>query len=109
MDEERHERRRREYWALIDSVLNSAENVDELRNLTEDQVKARHAECLRLVRIANAPDDKGHFLNHARSYTEELTRRETECLTKSLNWLTWAIAIATFIGVALTAWTLLAG
>jgi ABC-type nitrate/sulfonate/bicarbonate transport system permease component len=32
-----------------------------------------------------------------------------EALTRSLNRLTWAIAIATFIGVALTAWTLLSG
>ena len=121
--DERRERDRQEYWALIDSVLNSAENVDELRNLTEDQVKARHAECLRLVSVARTPDDKGHFLNHARSYTDELARRKMdrqgermETLTRSLNRLTWwivaltvLIAIATLIGVGLTAWTLLSG
>ena len=46
----------------------------------------------------------------------ELLRRETvrqgermEALTSSLNLFTWAIAIATVIGVALTVWTLLSG
>jgi hypothetical protein len=32
-----------------------------------------------------------------------------ETLTKSLNRLTWAITIATFIGIALTAWTVFFG
>jgi hypothetical protein len=56
------------------------------------------------------------FLSYAEPYMNELLRRETvrqgermEALTSSLNLLTWAIAIATVIGVALTAWTLLPG
>jgi hypothetical protein len=56
-------------------------------------------------------------------YLDELARRETvrqgermEALTRGLNALTWwivvltvAIAIATFAGVGLTAWTILSG
>jgi hypothetical protein len=114
---------RDEYFALVDSVLNSAESIDDLRKLTEDQVKARHAECVRLARVTGARDDKAHVLNYARSYTDELVRREMdrqgermEALTRSLRHLTWwivaltvLIAIATIIGVALTTWTLLSG
>jgi hypothetical protein len=114
---------REEFFALVDSVLNSAESIDDLRKLTEEQVKARHAECVRLARMTGARDDKAHVLNYARSYTDELARREMvrqgermEALTRSLNRLTWwivaltvLIAIATIIGVALTAWALLSG
>jgi hypothetical protein len=32
-----------------------------------------------------------------------------EALTRSIAYLTWAITIATLIGVGLTAWTLLSG
>jgi hypothetical protein len=32
-----------------------------------------------------------------------------EALTKSLNRLTWAITVATIIGVVLTAWAVLSG
>jgi CHASE3 domain sensor protein len=117
------ERDRQEYFALVDSVLNSAETVEELRKLTEDQVKARHAEAVRLASITGARDDKAHVLNYARSYTDELARREAvrqgermEALTRSLNRLTWwivvltvVIAIATIFGVAPTVWTLLSG
>ena len=122
-DGRRREFDRQEHLALIDSVLNSAENVDELRKLTEDHVKARHAECLRLARVTGARDDKAHVLNYARSYTDELARRKMdrqrermETLTRSLNRLTkWIvaltvlIAVATVVGVILTAWSVLAG
>jgi len=53
---------------------------------------------------------------HYNVYLDELSRRETvrqgkrmEALTRSLNRLTWVITVATLIGVALTAWTLLSG
>ena len=60
---------------------------------------------------------KTPFLSYAEPYMNELLlRRETvrqgermEALTSSLNLLTWAITIATVIGVALTALTLLSG
>jgi hypothetical protein len=48
-------------------------------------------------------------LERAQVYRDELARRETVHLTKSLNRLTWFIAGATIIGVALTALTLLSG
>jgi hypothetical protein len=70
-----------------------------------------HANSITTMMGAKTP-----FLNHAQTYTNELLRRENvrqgermEVLTSSLNLLTWAIAIATVIGVALTVWTLLSG
>ena len=59
---------------------------------------------------------KTPFLSYAEPYMNELLRRETvrqgermEALTRSITHLTWAITIATIIGVALTALTLLSG
>ena len=113
MDKERGD------WSVFD-----ADNIDDLRALSEQELVWRydalvdHANTITTMIGAKTP-----FLNHAQTYMNERLRRENvrqgermEALTRSLNHLTWwivaltvLIAIATCIGVALTAWTLLSG
>jgi hypothetical protein len=83
--------------------------IDELQALTKEQVIEKHNAHVAEARSSNKQGVRLVWLERAQVYRDELTRRETVRLTKSLNRLTWAIAIATFIGVALTAWTLLSG
>lgn len=105
------------------SVFN-ADNITELRDLSEQEIIRRHDALVDHANsITTMMGAKTPFLNHAQTYTNELLRRENvrqgermETLTRSLNHLTrWIvaltvlIAIATIIGVALTAWTLLLG
>jgi hypothetical protein len=106
------------------SVFN-ADNISELRGLSEQEIIRRHDALVDHANsITTMMGAKTPFLNHAQTYTNELLRRENvrqgermETLTRSrLNHLTWwivaltvLIAIATIIGVALTAWTLLSG
>ena len=84
------------------------ERVRELRNLSDQELVSKHDA---VVDHANGLPamDKTPLLNRAQVYADELTRRETERLTKSLNRLTLIIVVATIIGVALTAWSLLSG
>ena len=49
------------------------------------------------------------WLGRAQVYADELARRDTERLTKSLNRLTLVITVATLVGVGLTAWTVFSG
>ncbi|MDQ3913146.1 MAG: hypothetical protein M3305_15525 [Actinomycetota bacterium] len=86
-------------------------NVEHLRSLSEEE----------LIRLHN--EEMQHRAAHYNVYLDELRRREAvrqgeriEELTTSLNRLTWwvvvltvLIAIATLVGVGLTAWTLLSG
>jgi hypothetical protein len=79
-------------------------DVEHLRSASEEELMRLHNEEMK------------HRASHYNVYLDELTRRETirqgkrmEALTTSLNRLTWAIAIATFIGVAIAAATFLAG
>lgn len=90
--------------------------IEELRDLTEAELIRRYDEVVDHANRITRMGAKTPFLSYAEPYMNELLRRETvrqgermETLTSSLNLLTWAIAIATFIGVALTAWTLLSG
>ncbi len=79
-------------------------NVRDLRSMSEDELMSRHDSEM-LNRSA-----------HYNIYLDELRRRETlrqgermERLTSSINALTIIVAIATLVGVALTAWGLLSG
>lgn len=85
--------------------------VEHLRSLSEEE----------LIRLHN--EEMQHRAAHYNVYLDELRRREAvrqgeriEELTTSLNRLTWwivvltvLIAIATLVGVGLTALTLLSG
>jgi hypothetical protein len=90
--------------------------IEELRDLTEAELIRRYDEVVDHANRITRMGAKTPFLSYAEPYINELLRRETvrqgermEALTCSLNLLTWAIAIATVIGVALTARTLLLG
>ncbi len=72
-------------------------NADELERMTKAELKRRHNE-----EMQNRAPYYNVFLN-------ELSRREMVALTKSINRLTWVIAIATLIGVGLTAWAVISG
>ncbi len=79
-------------------------NVEHLRSKSEEELMQLHNEEMK------------NRSAHYNVYLDELSRRETvrqgkrmEALTRSLNRLTWVITVATLIGVALTAWTLLSG
>jgi hypothetical protein len=81
-----------------------AETIEELRSLSTEEIIRRHDAL-----SGNTSVGTRHYLNElARRDAEEQGRRMV-ALTRSINRLTWAIAIATFIGVALTAWTVLSG
>jgi hypothetical protein len=85
------------------------ERIDELQALTKEQVIEKHDAHAEEARSSNKQGVRLQWLERAQVYRDELTRRETVRLTKSLNRLTWAIAIATFIGIALTAWSVFSG
>ena|SRR5215218_7809899 len=96
-----------------DAWVYRRESVSELRECPEAELERRHdwlVEYLAgtdpFVTPVNVRQD---VMSRIEVFSRELARRETVRLTRSLNRLTWAIAIATFIGVALTAWTLLSG
>jgi hypothetical protein len=86
-------------------------DIDRLQTMSEEELKQLHK------------DQMKNRAAHYNVYLDELARRETvrqgermEALTRGLNALTWwivvltvAIAIATFAGVGLTAWTILSG
>jgi CHASE3 domain sensor protein len=92
------------------------ESVEELEALTREQVIERHDAHVKEARSSNKQGVRLQWLERAQVYRDELTRRETVRLTKSLNrltkwivWLTVIITIATLVGVGLTLWTLLSG
>lgn len=99
------------------------EELGKLRQLSEDALVTRHDECLRAARETGKQEVQRDYLDRAKAYAAELVRREgtkqadrMEALTSSLNRLTWwivgftvLIAIATVVGLSLTAWTLLSG
>src|SRR5215212_8308407 len=88
-------------WRLGGTV---AETIEELRSLSTEEIIRRHDKQAQYTIVGTQ-----HYLDElARRDAEEQGRR-MEALTRSITYLTWAIAIATFIGVALTAWTLLSG
>jgi hypothetical protein len=112
-----------------EASLLRGERLAKLRGLSEEQLIEKHDS---LVEKATATTGGPHeapekimrlLLVRAQVYTDELSRREAvrqgermETLTKSLNRLTWwivgltvLIAIATVIGVGLTAWALFSG
>jgi CHASE3 domain sensor protein len=98
------------------------ERVGELRNLSEQELIAKHDSWIDHANNLLA-SDKTAITNRAQTYMNELHRRESirqgermEALTRSLNHLTkWIvaltvlIAIATLIGVFLAALTLTLG
>jgi hypothetical protein len=85
------------------------ERIDELQALTKEQVIEKHDAHVEEARSSNKQGVRLVWLERAQVYRDELARRETVRLTKSLNRLTWFITGATIIGVALTALTLLSG
>jgi hypothetical protein len=92
------------------------EHISELRALTTSQVIEKHDARVDEARSSNNHGVRSWWLQRAQFYADELDRREAvrqgermEALTKSLNRLTWAITIATFIGVGLTTWAMLSG
>jgi hypothetical protein len=123
MDEEsesqRAERRGEEYTRKH-ALFQRNEGVGELRELSDEELRERDdAVAFQMERFSPT-------VNYARrleAYRAELSQREAERqgkkmekLTRSINRLTrWIvgltvlIAVATIIGVALTAWTLLSG
>jgi hypothetical protein len=118
---ERDPQARLEHW----SRLLRGERISELHALTEAQVIEQHDALVEEARRSNkpAPAAKLQWLERAQVYADELARREMvrqgermEALTRSLNRLTWwivvltvLIAIATLVGVGLTAAALLLG
>jgi hypothetical protein len=113
-DREEMERRRR---------LMRGGPIRELRSLPEAELSEKYDALMELSADPSVTnrDAQMRYVARAQVYTDELVRRETvrqgermEALTRSLNKLTWwivaltvLIAIATIIGVALTALTLL--
>jgi hypothetical protein len=114
VDEER-EQRRIEEAERKRHLFSRNEGVGELRQLTETELRERD-DAVALQLEGSGPP---HLLYGRRmdAYRAELQRREyVRQGTTSLNRLTWwivaltvLIAIATIIGVAPTAWTLLSG
>ncbi len=98
--------------------LMRGESLSELRSLPEAELSEKYDALMELSADPSVTnrDAQMRYVAHAQVYTDELVRRETvrqgermEALTRSITYLTWAITIATIIGVALTAWTLLSG
>jgi hypothetical protein len=99
--------------------------ISELHAFTEKELAEKHDALVEEAAntAARHIEQKTRILERAHVYADELARREAaeqgermETLTRSLNHLTWwivaltvLIAIATIIGVVLTAWTLLSG
>lgn len=121
--DEQHARRVHDRIEQGSDEILKGERWGELRMLPADELAVRHDACLVKATDELSGDMKILLLERARAYRAEQTRREEvrqgermEALTRSLNKLTWwivaltvLIAIATIIGVALTAWTLLSG
>ena len=135
MDEERVDRARAEFREQMRYDQETGphspashvhpESIEELHRLDPEEVAARHdvlAEEGRRTFSLNR-EESMLYLRLSHIYLDELRRRETvhqgermEALTRSLNRLTWwivvltvAIAIATFAGLGLTAWSVLSG
>jgi hypothetical protein len=105
--------------------LMRGEPIRELRSLPEAELSEKYDALMELSADPSVTnrDAQMRYVARAQVYADELVRRETvrqgermEALTKSLNNLTWwivaltvLIAIATLVGVGLTAWTLLSG
>lgn len=96
-------------------ALLQGEPLAELRALSKARLVERHDALLAEAKRSNIPDQE-RFLARAQIYADELARKEAveqgermEALTTSLNRLTWAIAIATFIAVGLTVLALFVG
>jgi hypothetical protein len=98
--------------------LMRGEPIRELRLLPEAELGEKYDALMELSADPSVTDRDAQmrYVARAQVYTDELVRRETVRLTKSLNRLTgWIvaltvlIAIATIIGVGLSAWTLLSG
>ena len=81
------------------------ESIEELEALTREQVIERHYAHVKEARSSNKQGVRLQWLERAQVYRDELARRETVRLTKSLNRLTWVITVATIIGVGITVWT----
>ena len=112
-NEKRNQRRIEEFEGNRDTI-SRVEGVGELRQLSEKELIERDAVIALQLEGADSPHL--HYGERIDAYRAELLRRENarqgermEALTRSLNRLTWAIAIATFIGVAIAALTLLSG
>ena len=118
-----HDRRLARRLAEGSNAILRGEGMAELRRLSEDELMVRYDACMVEAHGADLLDLRMLFMERARRYADELRRREEErqgermeVLTRSLNHLTkWIVgltvlvAIATIMGVALTAWTLLSG
>jgi hypothetical protein len=92
------------------------ESIDELQDLTKEQVIEKHDAHVEEARSSNKQGVRLQWLERAQVYRDELARREMVRLTRSLNRLTWwivaltvLIAIATLFGVGLTASTVFSG
>ena len=86
-----------------------AETIEELRSLHTEEIIRRHDYLAGHILELPAEVDTQRYLDElARRDAEEQGRR-MEALTRWITYLTWAITIATFISVALTAWTVLSG
>lgn len=92
------------------------ESIDELQALTKEEVIDKHDAHVEEARSSNKQGVRLQWLERAQVYRDELARREMVRLTESLNrltkrivWLTVIIAIATLIGLGLTASALLSG
>jgi hypothetical protein len=122
-DADEHDHRVARRLAEGSNVILRGEGLPELRRMSEDELMVRYDACMSEAYRASLLDERMLFMERAQRYAGELTRKENarqgermETLTRSLNKLTWwivaltvLIAIATIIGVALTAWTLLSG
>jgi hypothetical protein len=123
MDADEHARRVHDRLEQGSDEILKGERWGELPRLSADELAVRHDACLAKATDELSGDMKILLLARAQTYSAERIRREEvrqgermETLTRSLNKLTrWIvaltvlIAIATIIGVALTAWTLLSG
>jgi hypothetical protein len=81
-----------------------AETIEELRSLSTEEIIRRHDELTVHTVVGTQ-----HYLDELARRDAEAQGRRMEALTQSITYLTWAITIATFIGVALTAWSVLSG
>jgi hypothetical protein len=122
-DADEHDHRVARCLAEGSNVILRGEGLPELRRMSEDELMVRYDARMSEAYRASLLDERMLFMERAQRYAGEVTRKENapqgeqmETLTRSLNHLTWwivaltvLIAIATIIGVALTAWTLLSG
>ena len=90
------------------------ERWGELRILPTDELAVRHDACLVMATDELGSDMKNLYLERARVYRAEQTRRETErqdermeALTRSMNRLAWVGVAVAVVGVVLSLLTLL--